>query len=695
MKASWSKRKLAFKHPAGTSRGIMNTRDIWYIFLSEGGKTGIGECAPLPGLSLDDLDFIESKLDEISTDPNLFIEDSSMLRLFPSIRCGLEMAHLDLKNGGGQTYFTTPLTSSQSPISINGLVWMGDPESMIRQIEQKIDDGWQCIKIKIGALDFDAEVDILKFIRTRFSRNDIELRVDANGAFTSSDALEKLNRLEAYDLHSIEQPIQAGQWELLSELCKSSPVPIALDEELIPLVDKTNRIEMLNIVKPQYLVLKPSLLGGFSECEQWIRLAEEREIGWWITSALESNIGLNAIVQWTSKIKPEGFQGLGTGQLFNNNIPSPLKVKSGKLWKDETPIWKDINTFICEWMSGNKDMVLQTSGSTGAPKKMSVKKEWMKNSASLTGQTFHLKKGDIALLCLPMKYIAGKMMVVRAMELGMDLKVVEPTSSPLKEIEDIIDFAAMVPLQLEKSLDLLKKVKVLIVGGGQVNQSLIKKLQSVSTRVYETYGMTETLSHIAIKPLNGPEKVDYFKALEGVFFEIDDRNCLVIQTSPLLSLRAEAPVGGGAWQSPLASESKEITSSQAPRDDKRGLRTSSVITNDIVELINETSFRWLGRFDNIINSGGVKIIPELLEEKLASVIQDRRFFIAGLPDKSLGNKIALVVEGERMNISFDSLEKYEKPKEIYFILKFIETETGKIHRINTLKISKIHQYTSS
>jgi len=652
MKASWSKRKLVFKHPAGTSRGIMNTRDVWYITLSEDCNTGIGECAPLPGLSIDNFNKIESKLNEISTDPNLFIEDSSMLRLFPSIRCGLEMAHLDLINGGGQTYFTTPLASSQSPISINGLVWMGNPDFMMKQVEEKLLEGWTCIKIKIGALDFEKELMILKSIRSRFSRNDIELRVDANGAFSKSDANEKLELLGSFDLHSIEQPIKAGQWKLLAELCKTSLVPIALDEELIPIVSEIDRIEMLDNVNPHYLVLKPSLLGGFAECEKWIQLANERKISWWITSALESNIGLNAIAQWTSKINPKGFQGLGTGQLFTNNIPSPISVKTGKLWKDETPIWKDINTFICEWMSGNNDIVLQTSGSTGAPKKMSVKKKWMKNSASLTGQTFHLKKGDTALLCLPMKYIAGKMMVVRALELNLKLVVTGLSSNPLKNIDGPIDFAAMVPLQLEKSLDILNKVKVLIVGGGRMNQSLIKKLQSVSTRVYETYGMTETLTHVAIKPLNGPNKSDVFTALEGVRFETDERNCLVVNVPKV--------------------------------------NPDPVVTNDIVERINETSFRWLGRFDNIINSGGVKIIPEEVEVKLTSVIRNRRFFVAGFPDESLGEKVVLVVEGEKMEISFDSLEKYEEPKEIYFILKFIETETGKIHRINTLKISKIH-----
>ncbi len=648
MDFNWTKRTLTFKQPAGTSRGVMKSRDVWYIALSENGINGIGECAPLPGLSLDDFNQIESKLDEVCGNLGLFIQDLSLLQYFPSIRFGLEMAHLDLKNGGGQTYYDSPFTSSHSPISINGLIWMGDTDFMIPQVEEKLAEGWRCIKIKIGALDFDKECQILRLIRSGFSRDDVELRVDANGAFTENNVKEKLDRLAEFDLYSIEQPIQPGQWDLLSELCQCSSVPIALDEELIPLVEETKRIKMLDKANPQYLVLKPSLLGGFYESEKWIQLAEERNINWWITSALESNIGLNAISQWTAKMKPDEFQGLGTGQLFTNNIPSPLKVKSGKLYSDEVPIFQDVNQFISEWMNGNDEMMLQTSGSTGTPKPITVKKDWMKNSARLTGRTFGLKEGDSALLCMPMKYVAGKMMVVRALELELDLKVVEPCSNPLKNINEPINFAAMVPLQLENSLKDLAKVKKLIVGGGQVNSKLEEKLQSVSTHVYETYGMTETLTHVAIKPLNGPSKSDVFRALDDIDFELDGRGCLVIN---------------------------------APK-----MNPKPVITNDFIDLVDEKSFRWLGRYDNIINSGGIKIIPEVVEAKLSSIVPNRRFFIAGKSDKSLGEKVVLVVEGKSMDISCKSLDKFEQPKEIHFIPEFVETKSGKIHRQTTLSL---------
>ena len=646
MKVNWSKRTLNFKLPVGTSRGVMKTRDVWFISLSQGGKIGIGECAPLLGLSLDNFNQIEKKLDEMCKNPNLFINDLSQLSDFPSIRFGLEMAYLDLRNGGGQKYF-----DDFKSININGLIWMGDPDFMTNQLEQKLSEGWHCIKLKIGALDFEKELEILQSIRSRFNRNELELRVDANGAFNKNDVKEKLEQLSKFDLHSIEQPIQAGQWDLLSDLCKTSPVPIALDEELIPLINKKDRIEMMDKINPQYLVLKPSLLGGFSESEKWISLAKERNIGWWIASALESNIGLNAIAQWTAKVKPDGFQGLGTGQLFTNNIPSQLKVKFGKLSKEKLPIWNDVNKFTSEWYNEKDFMELQTSGSTGKPKSISVKKEWMKNSAQLTGKTFGLKEGDSVLLCMSMKYVAGKMMVVRAIELGLDLKVAEPSSSPLKDFDGQIDFAAMVPLQLENSIDQLEKVKILIVGGGKVNSKLVEKLQGVSTQIYETYGMTETLTHVAIKALNGPNQSKVFTAFHGIQFDIDERDCLMVY----------APM----------------------------LNPGSIVTNDIVELIDEISFRWLGRYDNIINSGGVKIIPEVVEAKLVSVILDRRYFIVGEPDNKLGERVVLFVEGDEINISLDSLEKYERPKDIYFIPKFVEIKSGKVNRRETIKMIKL------
>ncbi len=590
----------------------MKTRDVWYLFSG----TAIGECAPLPGLSIDNLDMIEAKLDEVCESPDTDLKE------FPSIRFALEM--LQYKN------------CKISPIPINGLIWMGEPDFMSAQVERKIQDGWQCIKMKIGAVDFEQELKILKSID-----ENLELRVDANGAFSESDVREKLEKLSVLNLHSIEQPVKPGQWDLLAELCSSSPVPIALDEELISLVDETQRIAMLDKVKPQYLVLKPSLLGGFAESEKWIALAEERGIGWWVTSALESNIGLEAIANWVSKLKTIGYQGLGTGQLFTNNIPSALQVENGMLSKNDAPIWDEIDSFVAQWLSPEPTMELQTSGSTGTPKTIKVQKEWMRNSAKLTGETFGLEPGSSALLCMPMQFVAAKMMVVRAMELGLELKVEEPASS----VETGADFVAMVPLQLENSLAHLEKFKTALVGGGQVSSNLVEKLQGIDAEIFETYGMTETLTHVAIKRLNGSHKTDCFDALDGVKFEIDKRDCLVIH---------------------------------APE-----LNPEPIVTNDIVELLNDTEFKWLGRFDNVINSGGVKIYPEVVEAKLASQLQGFRYFITGILDELLGQKVVLVVEGQ-VEVKYDSLEKYERPKEVIFVDKFIETETGKINRLAVL-----------
>ena len=643
MKANWSKRTLHFKQPSSTSRGVMKTRDVWFVTLSQDGRTGIGECAPLPGLSLDGFDQIEAKLNSVCQNLDHYLNDLSQLSNFPSIRFGLEMAQLDWLNGGEQKYF-----SDFHAIEINGLIWMGEVEYMVSQLEEKISNGWKCIKMKIGAIDFYKELEILKSIRSIFDKEELELRVDANGAFSEEDVIKKLGYLSEFDLHSIEQPIQSGQWELISRLCKASIVPIALDEELIPLINKDDRIEMLEKVNPQYLVIKPSLLGGFQESEKWIQLAIERNVGWWVTSALESNIGLNAIAQWTAKVQPNGYQGLGTGELFANNIPSSVKVNRGILSSNHSSIWNDVNKLISEWLNGCEFMTLQTSGSTGPPNSVQFKKALMRNSTKLTSKKFELNEGDSVLLCMPMKYVAGKMMVIRALELGLDIRVVEPSITPLDGVDGPIDFAAMVPLQLENSIDQLDKVKTLIVGGGHVYPSLVRKLQSIKTEVYETYGMTETLTHVAVKPLNGPKKSKLFHALEGIHFELDERGCLMIR----------APM----------------------------LNPELVITNDFVKLISETSFHWLGRIDNVINSGGVKVIPEEVEAKLAYILGGCRFFIAGLPEKSLGEKVILVVEGNEIEISLDNLDKYERPKEVYFIPEFAETVSGKVHRKKTLSL---------
>lgn len=340
MKASFKKYTLQFKQPSGTSRGVYTTREVWYIFLNDGTHTGIGECAPLPDLSIESPKQMAQKLLQVCEQISYFTSNLQELYNWPSIRFGLETALLDLKNGAKQILYPSAFTQGEQGIPINGLIWMGTPEFMKQQICAKLEAGFRCIKMKIGAIDFETEYSLLKEIRKEFSPEQITLRVDANGAYSYDQALENLKRLSDLQLHSIEQPIEAGRWEEMSRLCEQSPVPIALDEELIGVSLKKEQQQMVQQIHPAYLILKPSLHGGLSGCQQWIDLAREHGIGWWITSALESNIGLNAIAQWTFQPGISTEQGLGTGQLYTNNIDSPLQIKGDHLWYDPHHGWQ-------------------------------------------------------------------------------------------------------------------------------------------------------------------------------------------------------------------------------------------------------------------------------------------------------------------------------------------------------------------
>lgn len=334
MKIDIEERVLHFKQPAGTSRGVYTERRIWLVTATDGDAVGVGECAPLPQLSCDDIpnygEVLRGFCGEVEQTGEIPFES---LRDYPSMLFGLETAICSMVNG---QLFDTPFTRGEVGIPINGLVWMGTFEEMSQRIEQKLEQGFRCVKLKIGAIDFDAEIALLKQIRQRFGPRDVELRVDANGAFSPDEALYKLELLSQYALHSIEQPIRAGQWANMSELCRESPLPIALDEELIGVNDPDQKRQMLNIIRPAYIVLKPSLHGGMAGCREWIATARDMGIGSWITSALESNVGLNAIAQFCSDVYGNHItmpQGLGTGQLFTDNIPMPLEIRGDKLWR--------------------------------------------------------------------------------------------------------------------------------------------------------------------------------------------------------------------------------------------------------------------------------------------------------------------------------------------------------------------------
>ena len=336
MKITIEERTLHFRQPAGTSRGVYTERRSWFVTATDGSSVGIGECAPLPKLSCDDIPDYAGVLRRFCDD----VEHTGVipyddLRDYPSMLFGLETALLSLHQSPNIRLFDSAFSRGEAGIPINGLVWMGTYEEMLQRMEQKLQQGFHCVKLKIGAIDFDRELDLVKRIRQRFSYHEVELRLDANGAFPYEEALYKLELLSQYNIHSIEQPIRQGQWAYMSELCRESPLPIALDEELIGVNNPDQKRQMLNIIRPAYIILKPSLHGGMRGTREWVSIARDMGIGSWITSALESNVGLNAVAQLCADIYGDHItmpQGLGTGQLFTDNIPMPLEISGDQLW---------------------------------------------------------------------------------------------------------------------------------------------------------------------------------------------------------------------------------------------------------------------------------------------------------------------------------------------------------------------------
>ncbi|MDG4654289.1 o-succinylbenzoate synthase [Chryseobacterium arthrosphaerae] len=331
MEANYLKYLLEFKRPSGTSRGVLLDKETFILEIAENGKKGVGECAIFRGLSYDDRPDYEEKLkwlcENIEKDPSYLKEE---LKEFPSLWFGYEQAVLNLKYGGN-LYFPSEFTEGKSAITINGLIWMGDVGYMEEQIQDKLEKGFHCIKLKIG-VDWKSEHVILQKLREKFSKDQLELRVDANGGFSKEEAVVVLQQLADLNIHSIEQPVRAGNWSDMAGLCAHTPTPIALDEELIGITDPAEKKKLLETIQPQYIILKPALVGGFAGSDEWISMAEEQNIGWWITSALESNIGLNAIAQYTFTKKNPMPQGLGTGALFVNNFESSLDLRNELLW---------------------------------------------------------------------------------------------------------------------------------------------------------------------------------------------------------------------------------------------------------------------------------------------------------------------------------------------------------------------------
>ncbi|MGQ1945315.1 o-succinylbenzoate synthase [Ornithobacterium rhinotracheale] len=335
MRAFFNKYTLIFKRAGGTSRGVLHTKSTYFIYIENEGFTAMGECNLFEGLSADDVPEYEQVLTQVCqeiTEQKTF--DWEKYRKFPSIQFGVEQAMLSLKHRKQEFLFNNAFSRAEKGIQINGLIWMGSVEFMQEQIKEKLAQGFSCIKIKIGT-NWQEEKAILKQLRQQFSAEDLELRVDANGAFSFEQAQEVLQDLAELKIHSIEQPIKAGNWEQMAKLCQITPTPIALDEELIGVFDFEQKADLLQKIKPQYIILKPALVGGFQGSREWVQLAEQQNIAWWITSALESNVGLNAIAQFTAEFDNDLPQGLGTGGLFTNNIAADLAVRGEKLWRTQ------------------------------------------------------------------------------------------------------------------------------------------------------------------------------------------------------------------------------------------------------------------------------------------------------------------------------------------------------------------------
>lgn len=656
-------RTLRFKQPAGTSRGVYTERRVWYIVLTSTDPqihfTGLGECAPLPDLSCDYSTGYEAELRRVCAAVEEAQEfDPERLRHRPSMLLGLQMAFRSAAGslqGDYRLLYPSPFTRGERPLRINGLVWMGRYEEMLERMEQKLAAGFHCVKLKIGAIDFEEEISLIRRLRQRFDAGQIELRVDANGGFSPQEAPRVLERLAAFDIHSIEQPIRQGQWEEMARLCAATPLPIALDEELIGVNDPTEKAALLDTIRPQYIILKPSLHGAFTGAAEWMQLARKRGIGYWTTSALESNVGLNAIAQWCAAIDPDSTlpQGLGTGQLFVENYEgASLSLEGETLWygtPQQRAFRRELSDFQEKWISPEPTLSVHTSGSTGAPRPIEVEKVKMWASAEATLAALSLQPGNTALLAMPLRFIAAQMMVVRAMAGGLQLLPVVPSLHPYATLHEAPDFAALTPAQVFESLrvpherSLLRRTLCLIIGGGAISPELEAELQRFPNPVWSTYGMTETLSHIALRRLNGPDASLLYRPLPGV----------EVSLSPQGTLQIDAP---------------EICAGR-------------VVTNDLAEITPEGHFRILGRRDNVICSGGLKLQIEVLEEALAPLPVP--FQITHVPDARWGEAVTLlyVAAADRAEelaaFCREHLDRHAQPRHFLRVDALPLTETGK------------------
>lgn len=667
-------RTLRFKQPAGTSRGVYRTRRVWYVVVTydQEGRTafGIGECAPLHDLSCDYDDRYEERLARccraLEANDSL---DADALRPCPSILFGLETALLSarasLRGDFLDLFPGTPFARGEAGIPINGLVWMGNAEQMMKRMDEKLAAGFSCIKLKIGAIDWESELDMIRRLRCRYSPADVEIRVDANGAFRPEEALGRLEQLARYGLHSIEQPIRQGQWAEMARLCRATPLPIALDEELIGVHDLGRKRALLDEIAPHYLVLKPTLHGGLHGSEEWIREATARGIPYWVTSALESNVGLNALARWHASLQPAPgsprHQGLGTGGLFEQNFThTRLSLEGEHLWNlpsDERAFLDELARLRRAWDAPTPTLPLRTSGSTGTPHTLQAEKARMAESARTTCHVLGLRPGHTALLCMPLRYVAGTMQAVRSYVGELKLVAVAPCAHPLQALRHAPHFAAMTPMQAWESLRrprerrLLRAIRVLLLGGGALPPRLEAALRDFPHAVYCSYGMTETLTHIALRRVNGPRAEAGYSPLPRVRIATDADGCLVVS----------CPACEGELH-----------------------------TNDQAEMLPDGTFRILGRRDNVVCSGGIKLQTEELERRIGL---DGHVLLTSVPDDRLGQALVMLCEPPVTPLAAreacrQRLGRYEQPRHYLAVPALPRTDTGKPARAQASELAR-------
>ena len=676
---------LTFSKPAQTSRDVLYHKPSFLITICDKhGRKGVGECSLIPGLSIESEEEVISFLETLKANGGINVRE--IPHALPSVRFAVETALRSLKRGGEANW--------SGGIPINGLVWMDSVKGMLKQVDTLVNKGFKTIKLKVGTLPFHEELEMLREIRRKCPAEEFTIRIDANGAFgrDSGDGMTAIEKLEALsnaeqDIHSIEQPIPAGQYDKMATLCATSPIPIALDEELIGVNSQAERRLLLEKIKPKYLILKPSLIGGLYESEKWIELANELGIGWWVTSALESNVGLSAIAEWIAAISVNNpklqrlAQGLGTGGLFTNNTASTMYIEDGKLYAQPEkpgsivlqgqtfplssagatdfkahkgrPRWTDgIASALVDWFQNPESPLLfKTSGSSGTPRDITHTRESVIASAKDSLAFFGLNPGTRAVLALPIDFVAGRLMLVRAIVGRWNLEIIEPSSRPA--CTNALDFIALTPLQCASLLTDFPLVSKVLLGGGVVREGLKSQLP-LGIEFWEGFGMTETLTHIAARRVISGISNPPFTALPGVDFSTSPDGILVIN---------------------------------APN---RGVH--DLVTDDLVELIDAQNFRWLGRKSSVINSGGMKVIPEIVEREIRNIMSplDCTYLVRGIEDDGLGEKIVLRLDTEKLNqkdedellrkiASLETLPSYHNPRGIEY--GAIKTSiVGKIQR---------------